>query len=279
MNGEVVGCGFRAGAIWGVDELVTMFDSWCLNGGLTSIAGQSVGKVVGKIDSHDDATGVEVLAAKLPDAYADTTALALIAERHGKPGLATFLRHRLPTKKSARSGDMGEILATAYLAEEHGYVVGPSRLIDRDHQEWAMRGDDVLAAKIHGGSKLQLVKAEAKSRVTLGEATVKEAREGLARNDEMPSPHSLSQFATRLLKTSDREIGEAVLDVQLTDGVRSDRVGHLMFLLTGGDPSAHVGADLNAYSGTVPQLTVTLRVQYHQKFINDAYDKVVADVP
>jgi hypothetical protein len=95
----------------------------------------------------------------------------------------------------------------------------------------------------------------------------------------MPSPHSLSQFATRLLKTSDREIGEAVLDVQLTDGVRSDRVGHLMFLLTGGDPSAHVGADLNAYAGTVHQLTVTLRVQHHQKFINDAYDKVVADVP
>lgn len=257
-------------------SVVSMFDSWCSNGRLTSIAGQATAK----IESHDDATGVALLAAKLPDAYADTTALALIAERYGKPGLAAFLRDRLPTKKSARSGDTGEILATTYLAEERGYVVGPSRLIDRDHQEWAMRGDDVLAASMEGGgSKLRIVKAEAKSRVALGAATVKEAREGLDRNDEMPSPHSLSQFATRLLNTSDREIGEAVLNVQLTDGVRPDRVGHLMFLLTEGDPSAHVSADLKAYPGKVPQLSVTLRVQHHQKFINDAYDEVVANDP
>lgn len=260
-------------------SVVTMFDSWCSSRALTSIAGQAVAKVVGNIDSHDDAAGVELLAAKLPDAYADTTALALIAERYGKPGLAAFLRDRLPTKRSARSGDMGEILATAYLDNELGYVVGPSRLIDRDHQEWAMRGDDVLAARIGGGSELHLIKGEAKSRVTIGEATVREAREGLSRNDEMPSPHSLSQFAYRLLKTSDSKVGEAVLDVQLTKGVRSDHVSHLMFLLTGSDPSTHVNADLQAYAGTIPQLTVTLRVQHHQKFINDSYDEVVANVP
>lgn len=256
-------------------NVVTMFDSWCSKGALASIAGHKVGT----IESHDDAAGIALLAARLPDAYADTTALALIAERYGKPGLAAFLRERLPTKKSARSGDMGEILATAYLDEEHGYVVGPSRLIDRDHQEWAMRGDDVLAARVDDDARLHVIKAEAKSRVSLGEATVRAAREGLSRNDEMPCPHSLSQFATRLLKTSDHEIGEAVLDAQLTDGVRPDHVGHLMFLLTGGDPSAHVSADLKAYAGAVPQLTVTLRVQHHQRFINDAFDEVAAGVP
>lgn len=254
---------------------VTIFDSWCSKKKRASIGGHRVRT----IESHDDAAGIALLAAKLPDAYADTTALALIAERYGKPGVASFLRDRLPTKKGARSGDMGEILATAYLDEEHGYVVGPSRLIDRDHQEWAMRGDDVLGAKTDDGSELRLVKAEAKSRATLGEATVKAAREALSRNDEMPSPHSLSQFATRLLKTSDHEIGEAVLDMQLTDGLRPDHAGHLMFLLTGGDPSAHVSADLNAYTGAVSQLTVTLRLQHHQKFISDAFDEVVASVP
>lgn len=272
---ELFGAGLEKAGVGKRLSLVTMFDSWCSKTALASIAGHKVGT----IESHDDAAGIALLAAKLPDAYTDTTALALIAERHGKPGLAAFLRNRLPTKKSARSGDMGEILATAYLDEERGYVVGPSRLIDRDHQEWAMRGDDVLAVRIDDDSELYLVKAEAKSRVTLGEATVKEAREGLSRNDEMPSPHSLSQFATRLLKTSDHEIGEAVIEVQLTDGVRPDHVGHLMFLLTGGDPSTYVNADLKEYAGVVPQLTVTLRVQHHQKFINDAFDEVVAGVP
>ena len=252
-----------------------MFDSWCSKAALVSVAGHRVGT----LDSGDDAAGVALLASRLPEAYADTTALALIAERYGKPGLAAFLRDRLPTKKSARSGDMGEILATAYLDEERGYVVGPSRLIDRDHQEWAMRGDDVLAARVDDETELQLVKAEAKSRVNLGAATIKAAREGLARNDEMPSPHSLSQFATRLLQTSDREVGEAVLDAQLTSGIRPDQVRHLMFLLTSSDPRLHVSADLKAYAGAVPQMTVTLRVQEHQKFINDAFDKVVAGDP
>lgn len=256
---------------------MTLFSNWCASSGLTSIADQTVSKVVGTITSQDDDAGIDLIATRLPEVYADTTALALIAERYGKPDVAAFLRHRLPTKKSSRSGDMGEILATAYLAEERGYVVGPSRLIDRDHQEWAMRGDDVLAARVHEDSKVHLVRAEAKSRVRLGQKTVEEAREGLTRNDEMPSPHSLSQFAHRLLAGPHHEIGEAVIHLQLIEGVRSDRVGHLMFLLTSGDPSSHVAADLTAYAGIVPQLTITLSVQDHQKFINDTYDKVVSD--
>ncbi len=68
---------------------------------------------------------------------------------------------------------MGEILATAYLHEECGYMVGPSRLIQRDHQEWAMRGDDVLAAKLDSKGHLHITKAEAKSRATLGAAPLR----------------------------------------------------------------------------------------------------------
>lgn len=258
-------------------NVVNMFEGWCSIRARTKIADQAVAKEVGNIDSHDDAIGIELLISKLPDAYADTTALTLIAERYGKPGLATFLRDRLPTKKSARSGDMGEILATAYLADELGYVVGPSRLIDRDHQEWAMRGDDVLAATVHNGSKLHLVKGEAKSRVSIDKAIITQAREGLSRHDEMPSPQSLSQFAHRLLKSSDSQVGEAILHVQLTKGLRPDQVSHLMFLLTSNDPSTHISADLRAYPGAIPQLTIRLQVQHHQKFINDSYDGVVGN--
>ena len=250
-----------------------MFDTWCSQAPFSKIGDHTVGT----LEAHDDAAGVALVTAMLPDAYADTSALALVAEKYGKPGVAAFLRDRLPTKKNARSGDMGEILATAYLDEEGGYVVGPSRLIDRDHQEWAMRGDDVIAARIGKDSRVRLVKAEAKSRVNVGARTVKEAREGLARNDEMPSPHSLSQFATRLLNTSDHRVGEAVLDLQLTGGVRSRQMRHLMFLFTSGNPSAHVLADLMAYTGGVRQTTITLRIQDHQKFINDAYSEVIAD--
>lgn len=50
-----------------------------------------------------------------------------------------------------------------------------------------------------------------------------------------------------------------------------------MFLFTGNDPSAHVYKDLTAYSGNIDQLTLTLRVQAHQKFIKSAYEKALDD--
>ncbi len=247
------------------------FRKWCTVGTTVPIGDHHAGV----IESYDDAAGVATVAANLPNAYARSDALATVAEKFGKDRVAKFLRNKLPTKTSARSGDLGEILAAAYLHEERGHVVGPSRLIGRDHQEWAMRGDDVLGARLDSKGKLHITKVEAKSRVTLGKGTVKEAREGLARSDELPSPHSLAQFAERLLSTTDGHIGEAVLAMQLSDGVRPDCVDHLMFLFTGSDPSSHVAADLDAYSGSVPQLTITLRVAGHQKFIKDTYNGVI----
>jgi hypothetical protein len=251
---------------------MTDYSNWCTVGTLVRIGDHQVGV----LESYDDAKGVVTVAASLPSAYAESNSLAKVAERFGKEGVAKFLRNKCPTKVSARSGDMGEILATAYLHEECGYAVGPSRLIRRDHQEWAMRGDDVLGARLDSSAKLRITKTEAKSRANLGKGTVKAAREGLARNDELPSPHSLTQFAERLLPTADSHIGEAVLAMQLTDGVPPDRVGHLMFLFTGSDPSTHVAADLNAYSGPVSQLAITLRVNGHQDFIKDAYEEATS---
>ncbi|MFI9644556.1 Hachiman antiphage defense system protein HamA [Micromonospora sp. NPDC051925] len=249
------------------------FRSWCTVGTPIPTGDHRAGL----IQSYDDSAGVAALAAALPAVYAPSRALAAIAQRQQKDALAKYLRNRLPTEKPARSGDMGEILATAYLHEEARYVVGPSRLIHRDHQEWAMRGDDALGAKLHTDGKPVIVKAEAKSRTKLGKPTVAEAREGLSRNEEMPSPHSLTQFADRLRGTADDDLGNAIIDLLLDDGVRPDRVSHLMFLFTSGDPSTQVAADLQAYSGPVPQLTITLRVQHHQEFIRDAYEMVIAD--
>ena len=93
----------------------------------------------------------------------------------------------------------------------------------------------------------------------------------------MPSPHSLTQFADRLLGTADEDLGHAIYDLLMNDGVRPNRVGHVMFLFTSSNPSSHVAADLGAYAGAVPQLTITLRVQQHQEFIRNAYDMVIAD--
>jgi hypothetical protein len=101
----------------------------------------------------------------------------------------------------------------------------------------------------------------------------------LSRNGELPSPQSLAQFAERLLSTPDTDVGEAVLALQLGQGVRADDIEHLMFLFTSNNPGKHVTADLESYRGSVSQLTIILRVQGHQQFIQDAYAKVTADGP
>ena len=120
------------------------------------------------------------------------------------------------------------------------------------------------------------VSAELVSQIDHALATLDTARTGLDRNGEMPSPHSLTQFAERLLASATPDLGEAVLHLQLTTGLRPAHVKHLMFLFTGGDPSAHVTADLTAYQGEIPQRTITLRVREHQKFIKDAFEKVTS---
>lgn len=247
---------------------MTDLSSWCDVGVVATVGDHHAHEVV----SNNDSKGVEIMTVKLPHAYAESDSLARIADRLGKEGVAKFLRNKFPTKSSARSGDMGEVLAAAYLQEVCGNVVGPSRLIWRDHQEWAMRGDDVLGARVDSDGKMRITKVEAKSRVTVGERTVEEAREALMRNDELPSPHSLTQFGERLLSTADSDIGSAVLEMQISDGVRPSRVRHLMFLFTGSDPSEHVTADLTAYAGSIPQRTVTLRVNDHPAFIKNAYE-------
>lgn len=250
---------------------VAGFSNWCTVEEIVPVGNHHAGVLT----SSNDTRGVAIIAASLPHAYAEAESLALIAERFGKKGVARLLRNKLPTGAGARSGDMGEILATAYLREECGNVVGPSRLIQRDHQEWAMRGDDVLGAKLDSDGKPRITKVEAKSRETVSQGTVKAARKGLLRNDELPSPHSLTQFAERLLlSTADSHVGEAVLTLQLSDGVRPDRVMHLMFLFTGSNPIEHVAADLKAYAGSIPQRTITLRVNDHQLFIKNAYEVV-----
>lgn len=252
---------------------MTRFDQWCEPIRTTSVGSHTIGVLV----SLNDAVGVGAIAADLPSLYAKSASLSRIAARLGKPQVSEFLRQKFPQKPGARSGDLGEILAGAYLEEDYGYVVGPSRLIHRDHQDWAMRGDDVLGARLDSGTRVLIVKGEAKSRAQARASVVAEARQSLQREDGLPSAHSLTQFAERLLHTVDEELGDAILQALLTEGVRPESVTHLMFLFAGNDPSNHVVADLAGYSGEILQRAVILRVQGHQEFIRAAFEQAIAN--
>jgi hypothetical protein len=232
---------------------------------------EAVGKHTARVlVSHDDDAGIDAVVTLLPRTYAKKKNLKRIAKRHGKNGVANLLSDKVPTTQRSRSGDMGEILGTAYVQTTLGYSTGPSRLIERDHQEWALRGDDVLGAR--------LVKVEAKSRAQARKAAITEAREGLRRNGDLASPHSLVQFAERLLK-HDEALSDAINDVLQNQGLRPGQLAHVMFIFAGNHPIAHVRDDLNAYKGRVAQTTVTVRVRAHQDFIAKSYSAVVKHAP
>lgn len=252
---------------------MTDFKRWCAPVKVVPVGAHAIEILV----SADDQTGIGAVAGRLPGRYANVEALAHIAQSFDKSQVSEFLRRKFPSAQNSRSGDLGEILATAYLDEQYEYVVGPSRLVHRDHQEWAMRGDDVLAAKFNEDAEVLLIKGESKSRSAARASVVKAARKGLQREDGLPSPHSLTQFAERLLATADAELGDAILKLLLSKGVQPSDVTHLMFLFTGNDPSNHVRSDLTAYRGAIAQRAVILRVQEHQKFVRSAYEKAITD--
>lgn len=239
---------------------------------------EAVGKHTARVlVSRDDEAGIDAVVTALPQSYAKKENLTRIAKRHGKNGVANLLSNKVPKTQRSRSGDMGEILGTAYVQTTLGYSTGPSRLIERDHQEWALRGDDILGARLNGQA-LELVKVESKSRAQARKATITEAREGLRRNDDLASPHSLVQFAERLL-THDEDLSDAINDVLQNDGLRPGQLAHVMFIFAGNHPITHVRDDLNAYKGRVAQTTVTVRVGAHQDFIAKSYNAVLNRAP
>jgi hypothetical protein len=249
------------------------FSPWC-----DPPKDEAVGRHTSRlIVSRDDAAGIDDVVTLLPRTYAKKNNLKRIAKRYGKTGVANLLSAKVPKTKTGRSGDMGEILGTAYVQTTLGYSTGPSRLIERDHPEWALRGDDVLGARLDS-QKLELVKLEAKSRAQARKAAISEARAGLRRNGDLASPHSLTQFAERLLRNNEA-LSDAINDVLQNDGLRPGHLAHVMFIFAGNHPIAHIRDDLNAYTGRVVQTTVTVRVQAHQDFIARSYDSVVNHVP
>jgi hypothetical protein len=212
----------------------------------------------------------------VPEHYASPEKLARVFEKLGKEAVANFLRTELPTRKSLRSGDMGEILATEYIDERTEFAAPVKRLRWKDHREMAMRGDDVIGVRLPGeGKRIRFLKVEAKSEATLQTRTIEKARVALDGDDGLPSSHALSFMSQRLFEMGLEEVADAIDLAQLDQGIGAAQVVHMLFAFSGNNPRGFLKADLENYAGPVRQQSVGLRINDHQEFIASVYEGVL----
>ncbi len=214
----------------------------------------------------------------LPDHYAGPEQVAHVLERLGKEAAAQYLRQKLPTKPSLRSGDLGEIFATEYIEERTDFSAPVKRLRWRDHREMAMRGDDVIGLRPATEERpINFLKVEAKSEAALTTRTVKKARGALDGDGRLPSQHSLTFIADRLREMGEEELSDAILNAQLVDGITAAHVQHLLFTFSGNDPNNFLQADLMGCGVEIPQTSVGLRIADHQNFIRRVFEEVFSE--
>jgi hypothetical protein len=248
-----------------------LYDGWCdckaksiANGRrlhlLTEIDGarpKAHGRIVETVLSH----------------YEDPRYLADRIKRLGFKKAAKVLEGILPKTKKARSGHVGEILATeavpAILPE---FDIPIKRLRWLDGRESALRGEDLIGIA-HEQKRARFLKGESKSRAALTPAVVAEARTALKANKGRPSQHAMAFVMHRLLEMGKKDLALIFEDHLLLKTIGDEDLVHLLFGLSGNDASAALQADLQAYSGKIEQHSVSLRIEDHQDFIASVYKK------
>lgn len=210
--------------------------------------------------------------------YDHTDRIADDVARLGYAKAAEILRALLPQSPRARSGDLGEILASELVEEEMGFRVPVRRMRFKDGREVAMRGDDFIGVGYDDNDKLWLLKGESKSRATLGKTTIAEAREALNRHDGRCTPNSLLFIANRLLdgaETADQELGRTIRDEVGVKALPPQRIDHMLFAVSGNDPGDKLESDLDNAGDERNQHVASLRIEDHQDFIAAVYEEAM----
>jgi hypothetical protein len=173
-----------------------------------------------------------------------------------------------------RSGDFGEILASEYIDQCTEYQVPIKRLRWKDDRNTTMRGNDVIAIQKHL-KRWRLLKAESKSRAALSEGVVGEAVEGLDKHAGRPNPSSLAFISSRL-REENRDTEAAVFEELQSRTPRPDEIEHLVFTLSGNNPTRHLKRHVGDTNAKIRRHLVGCVIADHQQFINTTFERIHA---
>jgi hypothetical protein len=255
------------------ERCVALFKAWC-DFQEEEDARKRYWTLVEKADGRDAIR--DSLAETMRSHYDRLDRIADDVARLGYDKAAIILRAVLPRTSKARSGELGEILATELVEEKIGLRVPVRRLRYKDGREMALRGDDFIGAGYGNDDKLWLLKGEAKSNKVLGKTTITNARKVLSRDDGRCTPDSLLFVANRLLESTDEgdvELGRTIRDEVGCNALRPARIDHMLFTMSGNAPPTALKKDLAAASMNRRHYAVNLRIEDHEEFIAEMYEE------
>ena len=225
-------------------------------------------------DDEGTAIGIDYVSAVIPNHYVAENRYAHQLKLLGKHGAAEYLEEKYPTSKSAKSGDLGEILATSYIEEETIWDETVHRFRWKDHRNMAMRRRG-HACGGHPAERTERYCLKGNVKAALRSRLQQCLRRGhhLTANDGRPSPHALAFLSDRLHEEGRFEVADCITLTQYKDGIKLNQVTHMLFTFSGNDPESFLTTDLKGYSGDVDQFSVGLRVEAHQDFIRAVFEK------
>lgn len=188
----------------------------------------------------------------------------------GAPKTAKLLRELLPRLKKARSGDIGEILATEIAESQLGYKIPIRRLRWKDGRNMALRGDDIIGIKRGDGGGFKFLKGESKSRATLSTDVITKAAESLDRDSGRPTSHSALFVANRLRELG-KESAALLFETAVLNSFRGHVVEHLLFALSGNAPKSLLSTHLTGYKKRKQRHVIAVHIVDHGAFIASLY--------
>jgi hypothetical protein len=249
---------------------VDFFDRWL------SISKDNVGKHVLLVCTENKGSCDEILDELRNIVRSHYVAPEVIAERIaelGAPKAAELLREHLPTTKTARSGDIGEVLATEFAERKLGFGVPVRRLRWKDGRDMALRGDDIIALVRGAKGRLRFLKGESKSRERLTSSVVTEAANALDQDRGRPSRHSVLFVADRLREQGKGDLARD-LEIAVLHSFHKCPVNHLLFTVSGNDPKSPLSSHLSSCKNIRRRHAVGVRIADHGKFINRLFSEV-----
>lgn len=246
-----------------------LFEDWC-DRASTTHNGHPFDVLTEKKDAREET--LPQLASVIRDHYDSRARFLERAARLGYDRAVDVIRQRLPTTAIARSGDMGEILATEYVNSSLPFIVPINRLQWKDGRNLALRGDDLIGFRLKANGELEaLLKGESKSRIGLYDDAMAEAITKLCEYDGRPSPHTLLYLVDRLKEMGKTATAEVLEDYALLGGAFP--ITHFIFALSGNAPQAVVQTALSgSYLPGILRQIVGLVIIDHKDFIDAVFE-------